>query len=1010
MEIQMLDRWIVLRVRFINEALWIAYEDDAGTRRDPPRNVAGGATAWQTFSTALLDPHLWPLGLWPPGMPQPQIHTPADLEGLLAAVISSFPAQRLGPHANGPVPAPIFVDAPPEMPDLPWAAIVEQLPPIQAQRAQVQTVNLTGKRWSTRPPFRLPLRALAVGARCDDALTAIKSASWYVNDPTAQTHGLRFETIESGGGAKAMRTETRDIVVVEAHEAEDLLRAAARLSHPAVTRPRLVIVLSDSDRRPFPPHLAIPPGMSLLWIRTAVGESAPGFIKEFFYGVIHNYPLHEALKAATRAVSQPSAHDLFLFADPRSNYDLRLSDALTQLHREALALSQTVAGGDLDAFFERLGEDAPAALRSAVTEALEEGKPIKPAVSEMISWAQETEGLVPLAYTEAALTMAKEAEQKVRTMLAPVLSNKAFVEAVKKRQERRVDVALEFFDQNRMIYSPVGSAWKLVKGARYRLRVHIGRPADNSLMVGEPPSLDPLLPEPEGEQGHQLEVVVFEKDFTLLSPRVQSLQLPPLRGSQPVYFELKAPQLETAELRIGIYHRNHLLQSFILEARLSEREWEVGQEKGVTVRLNFSRTARFANLDQLAPRALSIGVNQNRDETAHTFMLKRNDEAEPLDLTEAIVSDQQKTFREMLQKATVDSTKRPRFATFPKPGEAPSVEFEEEIRKLADFGRGLYRAIFIRSGKKMQKELRAIAASADDTIQIVRLHPNFAFPWPALYDFQLPQKIAGAPPAPVCLGVDGAAASAAGPTKLCSHGPNDKVYCIYGFWGLRHRVEQLMALGDSLEDAVDKVEPNPQSGICLAVGENDEHTNEMTSELHTKLGAAVFELAPGDDLLDVLWETPKRPAILVTLGHLQTTDIDGELPVTRIVLQPNKKWLQAELLTDRQISDGDWEQPRTLVLLMACGAAATDIRTLNDLVMAFTSVRAAAIAGTECVVFTALAARFTKEITLDLWGGKPLGEAVMNFNRRLVSSGNPLAFVFNYLGDADLKIATQSGG
>jgi hypothetical protein len=139
----------------------------------------------------------------------------------------------------------------------------------------------------------------------------------------------------------------------------------------------------------------------------------------------------------------------------------------------------------------------------------------------------------------------------------------------------------------------------------------------------------------------------------------------------------------------------------------------------------------------LAPRALSIGVNQNRDETAHTFMLKRNDEAEPLDLTEAIVSDQQKTFREMLQKATVDSTKRPRFATFPKPGEAPSVEFEEEIRKLADFGRGLYRAIFIRSGKKMQKELRAIAASADDTIQIVRLHPNFAFPWPALHDFHL---------------------------------------------------------------------------------------------------------------------------------------------------------------------------------------------------------------------------------------------------------------------------------
>jgi len=206
-------------------------------------------------------------------------------------------------------------------------------------------------------------------------------------------------------------------------------------------------------------------------------------------------------------------------------------------------------------------------------------------------------------------------------------------------------------------------------------------------------------------------------------------------------------------------------------------------------------------------------------------------EALPIHLTESILHDQVKKFRQILQEATFDTQGEARFATYPELGTPPSPDFADVIRKLADLGNELYQAIFIRAPKPMQTELRAVAGNVDKTIQIVRHDPNFAFPWPILYDFQLPQKIAGAQPPPICVGNagngEGNIALGNDSVKSCSHGPRDKVYCIYGFWGIRHRVEQLMALGGSLEDAVEKIQPNPQAGVCLAVGTSDEHTTKM---------------------------------------------------------------------------------------------------------------------------------------------------------------------------------------
>src|SRR2546428_2492282 len=103
----------------------------------------------------------------------------------------------------------------------------------------------------------------------------------------------------------------------------------------------------------------------------ATGAEAAEFLKESFYSIIHDFPLQEATRSAMRQAATYLLRSALLVADPRSNQDLRMSDALAQLHGDTFTLSQTVARGDLDAFFTRMGGDATDELRSALHSAFE---------------------------------------------------------------------------------------------------------------------------------------------------------------------------------------------------------------------------------------------------------------------------------------------------------------------------------------------------------------------------------------------------------------------------------------------------------------------------------------------------------------------------------------------------------------------------------------------------------------------------------------------------------------
>ena len=233
------------------------------------------------------------------------------------------------------------------------------------------------------------------------------------------------------------------------------------------------------------------------------------------------------------------------------------------------------------------------------------------------------------------------------------------------------------------------------------------------------------------------------------------------------------------------------------------------------------------------------------------------------------------------------------------------------------------------------------------------------------------------------------------------------MFCVRGFWGIRQGVEQLLALSGDEEDAVERVIPSKHEGaIRLLIGVEDDTVTPLRDYLQKHIPPGVLaDVGGGEEILDILWTAASRPAVLVLLTHLESAQKPGEPSDPRLVLTPRQKWLLARQITTRHQRDGAWEPPQSVVLLMACGTAATDIGTLNDFVISLTAAEAGAIIGTETPLFAALAARFAEEVTSELWNGRPLGTAVVGFRRRLLAEFNPLGFLFSAYGDSDLCIA-----
>jgi len=537
----------------------------------------------------------------------------------------------------------------------------------------------------------------------------------------------------------------------------------------------------------------------------------------------------------------------------------------------------------------------------------------------------------------------------------------------------------------------------LQRNKPYVLRVSIGLPLRGTLLAKAPPSIDDIL---EHDSTHELEAVVFGLGFQVIGPVVQRVTLPQRGPTEPVVFELRAERTGTVRARVVLYARNQALQSFVVSAKVGAVE-QRGLARTLSAELEFSRAADLDRLDRFEPRIASFAVNADATGT-HSFMVKgRGSAASVASVGASGLAKLERELRGELARAAKEMKGRLDEGIIDDPA---SMAFRQTFHALAHGGQSLYYALAERIPPPPADPgvLETIASSSGETIQIVRFDLDYAFPWRMLYDFDLPPHRLGQNkktvlPAEVCLG-----------GTDCNHLVTRDGYCVRGFWGIRHVVEELLAKGSQNEER--KVaSPGLARGIHVALGFRDEFAREIEDEAKRALGPSARSLDPGkSSMLDTLWDDQQRPAQLIVYSHLETKDLPDEEDGRRVLFMTGKKreFLLAQDVTRRWLRAGrkPWSEPRTVIFLMACSSISDD-DLLSDFAKSFHSAGAAAIVGVEVPIFESLMSRFARQVTRDWWiAQKSLGEAIRGFRYELMSTGNPLGLVFNVLGNADLEI------
>jgi len=912
------------------------------------------------------------------------------LKSVLNRLAANMPA-RGGPHGTGTVPVALFIaTAPPIDPEWGQRAIVSVL----GKRSDLfQTIRLSPGRALHREPFRLPFRILADDQRAE-AVQQLQQREWYLNQN--REFGMNIEaSLETDLRQKLFEREW-DIVFTST--AIDILSASELL--PPKKRPRLVVGAGE----PLPVH-HVPRGIACVLIDQNASD-VDNFLRELVFGFVHDLPLHEATKAAERRFSGVKAT---VIADPVSNEYLRIMDALVAVKRESERLQTSLPMLDFESIVERVSRSEGTAERHFIN-AVRSYKPprtfheaqkwladVRALPEQFANFEQESTGLVPLSDIEAGRVNILALEPELRKTALELTTEPLFANILRRHQNRTFDVAVQRL-QSDPVLTALTARTTLRINTDYQLRAHIGQRLPESIVSGSLPPLDPLLPDPEDARGYLLDVVVQGKDFRVITSAIQPLRLPVFGGSEPVYFRIGTPKLSgNAQLRMCVYHQNHMLQSFLLSAEIAEGELDRSDDV-LKVELEFSRTDTFADVDEFQPRFLSIGVNQTG--ATHELLIKSENVKRDYTFFPVTYDAEVQQFRTELAAAVRDPVdpQRPRAYPIVAPGQAPSAQVSDCIRSWVRIGRKLYDSVLNKSDDdSIADALFKLKQSKDQKIQVIRFDENFIFPWMLLYDFGLPEQIADEPPSPVCLGWNGEG-------NPCNHSFDTPVFCVNGFWGIRHYVEELIR---RVSETAAKVPRREQQSVRLVADPQLVESEQLAHDLTTAVGADQFIAGPNGraQLLDLLWvEPPQRPSMLIILAHMETRQIPGQPASPRLVLN-NGEWLTQESITaKRSLFARAWQQPRPIVFLMACKSAASDMKTINDFVSAWNGCGAAAILGTEAVVGSDLASHFALEVGKGLWNRSTLGEVVADYRRALARRGNILAFVFQAIGDVDLTI------
>jgi len=933
--------WARLTLSAAGDGLFVGYSDSRGRRVSPVANPG-----WSPRGSAWV-PVPAPAGL-------PRVYWPARATRPLHDMVVRLPVVRPAPADREPglTSLAVLVRTPPRS----FREVGAQIAELVLRAAGVSEerfVLATEGRRGERTPFALPFD-IQVTTPDHDELTSSVERLVRGLAPDVRASAVRIRR----AALSAADRDSPDILVASTPDLQPAVRGTWR------SRPRLIVL--DDRAGAFDPA-TLPAGTSLVTLGpgTAVGPAvfAGRLLREF----THDLPLHEAVRAAAGGLG-PDRASIRLHTTPAGLDGLRLATAVDQFQRRTRDLPR----------YRSVGR---AVLATAVPHASRLNDAAEAAQTVRDEFLRETSGFSDLARAEAAWTAAQPERAGIDAAGAALLGEPGVAEPLVATQDRKAAIWLTH-DLTAPVVNRIwtlGREVVLGQGHTYLLNVGIGLDWPTNLVDPDVPSIDPILP-PTTEPEHLLDVAVYSGTTQILDDPAKRLALPRIGPSEVLQFRLRMPDTgNTTLVRVHIFLRGHILQAYELNLAVGSAEM-LGTGPAMRADLVYSRRQQLRLLDDIPARLLSVATNEDESGT-HRLMFGTTGGG--IKLSEAAVGQARSYLRERMAQA---------FAELDQAGRLAPEAFDRQIKMLAQSGKALWGRLFDNQPDRLQQKLDEVAAATGGTLQVLRLEPDFAFPWAMLYDWPLPATAGAIEAARVCRG------------GACPCGPGTRGFCVRGFWGVRLVVEELVRQDDA-DDYIASVTGAAGSPavVCTNGVAGDRWAAGMVDALAGGLGRGrVEDLTADKSLLLRLWDPASRPAVLVVVGHLTNTPVDDEPRRPRIYVRASERFLDTEALRDAKRANGTrrWDAPhRPIVLLLGCDTGRSGLGEVHSFVASLSSAGAAAIVATEEKIDTRLAGDLAAQLVPAL-GTTGTGEALRRWRARLMADGNPLGLVFTCFGSA----------
>jgi hypothetical protein len=253
--------------------------------------------------------------------------------------------------------------------------------------------------------------------------------------------------------------------------------------------------------------------------------------------------------------------------------------------------------------------------------------------------------------------------------------------------------------------------------------------------------------------------------------------------------------------------------------------------------------------------------------------------------------------------------------------------------------------------------------------------------------------------------------------KARAEGRPVNLICPYGFWGLKHIIEQPLSVADKVSSAVDTISTNGDLVLSVGISHDIDEIEGHLQELQKALSKMRFDpIQPADDR-DKARVMLRSPKFIYFLCHGEHTSAETYIsigwndkkPIHTITPNAIRQW------KGNGIDVASWKNTHPLVFINGCGTADLRPGLAFEFVSTFAALHVCGVIGTEIRIQTTTAypaaqyilKRFEEAALKRLKEPNSkvgLGQIIREMRWELLNKGDLLGLAYTPYGLADLHV------